>query len=126
MADKAVLATLPKLSGSNWLEWKKEAETFLMLAGLDGIIDAEEALTTAKWTAKDRKTYAYLFFLIELNYRAPIIDMKSGREAWKKLVSEYEKDSATTRMALRQQFYSVTHNPAVGIVIFIDTVFSIV
>src|ERR1700683_959485 len=119
MADKAVLATLPKLSGSNWLEWKKEAETFLMLAGLDGIIDAEEALTTAKWTAKDHKMYVYLFFLIEPNYPAPIIDMKSGREAGKKVVSKYEKDSATTRMALRQQLYSVTHDPTVGIVIFI-------
>ena len=129
MTDKAILASLPKLNGSNWFEWKKEAETFLLLAGLDGIIDAEEIPTgtkAAEWTAKDRKTYAYLFFLIELNYRAPIIDIKSGREAWKKLVSEYEKDTATTRMALRQQFYSLTHDPAVGIAVFIDAVFSIV
>ena len=123
MADKAVLATLPKLSGSNWFEWKKEAETFFMLAGLDGIIDAEEVPTTTKWTAKDRKTYAYLFFLIELNYCAPIIDIKSGWEAWKKLVSKYEKDSATMRMALCQQFYLLTHNPTIGIAIFIDAFF---
>ena len=125
MADKAILATLPKLNGSNWFEWKKEAKTFLLLAGLDGVIDAEEVPTGAKaatdWTMKDRKTYAYLFFLIEPNYRAPI-----GREAWKKLVAEYEKDSATTRMALHQQFYSLMHNPAVGITVFIDAVFSIV
>jgi len=129
MADRTILATLPKLNGTNWFEWKKEAETFLLLAGLDGTIDAEEVPTGAKaaeWTTKDRKTYAYLFFLIEPNYRAPIIDIKSGREAWKKLVSEYEKDSATTRMALRQQFYSLKHDPAVGIAVFIDAVFSIV
>ena len=126
MADKAILATLPKLNGSNWFEWKKEAETFLLLAGLDGIIDAEEVPTGAKateWNSKDRKTYAYLFFLIEPNYHAPIIDIKSGREAWKKLTAEYEKDTATTRMALRQQFYSLTHDPAVGIAVFIDAVF---
>jgi hypothetical protein len=129
MADKAILATLPKLNSSNWFEWKKEAETFLLLAGLDGIIDAEDIPTGTKateWTAKDRKTYAYLFFLIEPNYRAPIIDIKSGHEAWKKLVAEYEKDSATTRMALCQQFYSLTHDPTVGIAVFIDAVFSIV
>ena len=35
MADRAILATLPKLNGSNWFEWKKEAETFLMLASLN-------------------------------------------------------------------------------------------
>ena len=73
MADKAILATLPKLNGSNWFEWKKEAETFLLLAGLDRVIDAEEVPTGAKaatdWTTKDRKMYAYLFFLIEPNYR---------------------------------------------------------
>src|ERR1700733_13103611 len=106
MADKAILATLPKLNGSNWFEWKKEAETFLLLTGLDGTIDTEDVPTgtkATKWAAKDHKTYAYLFFLIEPNYRAPIIDIKSGREAWKKLVSEYEKDSATICMTLCQQ-----------------------
>jgi len=129
MADKAILATLPKLNSSNWFEWKKEVETFLLLAGLNRIIDAEDIPTGMKateWTAKDRKTYVYLFFLIELNYCTPIIDIKSGREAWKKLVAEYEKDSAMTRMVLCQQFYSLTHNPTVGIAVFINAVFSIV
>jgi hypothetical protein len=129
MADNAILATLPKLNGSNWFEWKKEAETFLLLAGLDGNIDAEDVSTGAKaieWNAKDCKTYAYLFFLIKPNYRAPIINIKSGHEAWKKLIAEYEKDSATTQMALRQQFYSLTHDPAASIAIFIDAVFSVV
>ena len=101
MADKAILTTLPKLNSSNWFEWKKEVETFLLLAGLDRIIDAEDIQTGTKateWMAKDRK----------------------------KLVAEYEKDSVTTRMALCQQFYSLTHNPAVGIAVFIDTVFLIV
>ena len=55
-----------------------------------------------------------------------IVDIKSGREAWKKLISAYKKDSATTRMALRQQFYSLTHDPAVGIAVFIDAIFSTV
>src|SRR5882762_5633780 len=89
MADRAILATLPKLNGSNWFEWKKEAETFLLLAGLDGTIDAEEVPTGAKaaeWMAKDRKIYAYLFFLIEPNYRAPIINIKSGCDTWKSLL----------------------------------------
>ena len=129
MADRAILATLPKLNGSNWFEWKKEAETFLLLAGLDSTIDAEEVPTrvkAAEWTTKDCKMYAYLFFLIEPNYHAPIINIKSGQEAWKKLVAEYEKDSATMCMALCQQFYSLTHDPTVGIAVFIDAIFLIV
>ena len=81
MTDKAILASLPKLNGSNWFKWKKEVEIFLLLVGLDGIIDAEEVPTGAKaveWMTKDRKTYVYLFFLIEPNYCAPIIDFKLG------------------------------------------------
>jgi hypothetical protein len=126
MADNVILATLPKLNGSDWFEWKKEVETFLLLAGLDRIIDAKEVPTGAKatkWNLKDYKTYAYLFFLIEPNYRAPIIDIESSHEPLRKLVSEYEKDTTTTCMALHQQFCSLTHNPTVGITVFIDTVF---
>ena len=129
MAEKVILTTLPKLNGSNWFEWKKEAETFLMLAGLYGVVDAEEIPSGVKaeveWNNKDRKTYAYLFFLIEPNYRAPIAEVKSGREAWKKLVFEYE-NTAMTRMGLRQRFYSITHDPAVSISVFIEAVLSIV
>jgi len=129
MADKAILATLPKLNGSTWFAWKKEAETFLLLAGLDGIIDAKEVPTGAKateWNSKNHKTYMYLFFLIEPNYHTPIIDIKSSCKAWRKLVSKYEKDTATMCMALHQQFYSLMHNPVVGITVFIDAVFSII
>ena len=81
MADKAILATLPKLNGSNWFEWKKEVETFLLLTGLDGVIDAEDVPTGTKateWMAKDHKMYVYLFFLIKLNYCASIINIKSS------------------------------------------------
>ena len=75
MADKAILATLPKLNDSNWFKWKKEAKTFLLLTGLDRVIDAEEVPTgvkaTSSWTVKDCKMYVYLFFLIEPIYCAP-------------------------------------------------------
>jgi hypothetical protein len=108
---------------------EKGSRNFLLLAGLDGIIDAKDIPTGAKaieWNVKDRKTYAYLFFLIELNYCAPIIDIKSSCKAWKKLIAKYEKDSATMHMALHQQFYSVMHDPVVGITVFINAIFSIV
>ena len=80
-------------------------------------------LLASDWTAKDCKMYVYLFFLIEPNYHTPIIVIKSSWEAWAKLVAEYEKDSAMMCMALHQQFYSLTHDPTIGIVVFIDTIF---
>ena len=48
MADRALLATQPKLNGSNWFEWKKEVKTFLLLAGLNRIIDAADIPTGSK------------------------------------------------------------------------------
>ena len=75
MADRAILATLPKHNGSNWFEWKN-VETILLLAGLDGIIDAADIPTGSKaveWNSKDHKMYVYFFFLIKPNYCAPII-----------------------------------------------------
>ena len=107
MADRAILATLQKLNSSNWFEWKKEAKTFLLLAGLDRIINAADIPTgskAAEWNSKDHKVYTYIFFLIEPNYHASIIESKSG-QAWKKLVAKYKKDSAPIYMALCQQFY---------------------
>lgn len=67
MTERAILATLPRLNGLNWFEWKKETETFLMLAGLDGVVNAEEIPTEAKTEDKciykDRKTYSTCFSL---------------------------------------------------------------
>ena len=79
MADKAILATLPKLNGSNWFEWKN-MEIFLLLAGLDGIINAADIPTgskAAEWNSKDHKVYVYFFFLIKPNYCLLIIKIKS-------------------------------------------------
>ena len=97
MANKAILATLPKLNSSNWFAWKKEAETFLLLAGLDRIIDAEDISTGMKateWMAT-KCMRAFLPY-----YCALIIGIKPSREAWKKFISKYKKDSVTMCMAL--------------------------
>ena len=127
MLDTQFLANIPKLKGSNWFEWKKEAKTLLLLAGLDGIIGAEVPTDpeAAAWMAKDRKVYTYIFFLINPNHCAPIIKLKSGHDAWKKLVAKYKNDSATTHMILCQQFYSVMHDPSASITVFIDAVYSV-
>lgn len=103
-----------------------------MFSGCDGVIEVADAdvpssgTKLAEWTIKDRKAYATLFFLIEPNYRAPILELDSGREAFKKLVSEYEKDTSTTRMLLRQRFYTLEHDPHERIGVYIDAVFNIV
>jgi len=62
---------------------------------------------------------------LDPNYRAPIITTKSGKEAWAKLIAEYQKDNTTNRLMLHQQFYSIIHDPAIPVVDFIEGVLSV-
>jgi gag-polypeptide of LTR copia-type len=124
----AVMTYLPKLTGNNWYEWKKEVETYFMLIGCRVHVGSEKpgGAKASEWEALDEKVYAMIWFLVDPNYRSLIITMKSRKEAWAKLVSEYQKDSMTNRLLLRQQFYSIAHDPAVPVSTFIDNVFAIV
>ena len=93
MADRAILATLPKLNGYNWFE-QKNMEIFLLLAGLDGIIDAADipiGSKAAEWNSKDYKVYVYLFFLIKPNYCLPIIKIKSVEKLGRSLLLSMKK-----------------------------------
>lgn len=119
---------LPKLTGNNWYEWKKEVETYFMLIGCGGHVKSEkpEGTKASEWEVLDQKVYAVIWFLVDANHRSPIVTTTSGKEAWAALVSEYQKDNSTNRLLLRQQFFSVTHDPAVPVSTFLEDVFSIV
>lgn len=122
------MTQLPKLTGDNWYEWKKEVETYFMLIGCGGHVKSEKPGDTkaSEWEILDQKVYAVIWFLVDANHRSPIVNTSSGKEAWATLVSEYQKDSSTNRLLLRQQFFSVTHDPAVPVSTFLEDVFSIV
>lgn len=122
---------LPKLTGNNWYEWKKEVETYCMLIGCGEHLSSEKpggekVSVISEWEKIDQKVYAVIWFLVDPNHRSPIVATKSGKEAWDSLIAEYQKDSATNRLLLRQQFYSITHDPAIPVTTFIEDVFSIV
>jgi hypothetical protein len=70
----------------------------------------------------NQKVYAVIWFLVGQNYHGPIITTKSGKEAWAKLIAEYQKDNAMNQLMLHQQLYSITHNPAIPIADFIKGV----
>jgi hypothetical protein len=122
------MASIPNLTGDNWYEWKKEVETYFMFIGCGGHVSSTKpgGDKVLEWDRLDQKVYAVIWFLINPNHRSPIMTTNSGKEAWAILVAEYQKDSATNRILLRQQFYSITHDPALPISNFIEDVFSIV
>lgn len=124
--DRAFISTLPKLTGDNWYEWKKEIETYFLLIGCGGHVGSTRPLDEkrSEWDTLDQKVYAIIWFLIDPSHRSSIITTNSGKEAWTKIITEYQKDSPTNRILLRQQFYSLTHDPALPISHFIDDVAS--
>ena len=124
--DRAIMANLLKLTGDNWYEWKKEIETYFLLIGCGGHVGSTRSLDEkrSEWDTLDQKVYAIIWFLIDPSHRSSIITTNSGKEAWTKIVTEYQKDSPTNRILLRRQFYSLTHYPALSISQFIDDVAS--
>jgi hypothetical protein len=63
---------------------------------------------------------------VEPNCRDAIVEVKSGREAWAALKAEHEKDTPSTRMNLRQRFYALSHDPAAGVMPFVNEVLTVV
>jgi hypothetical protein len=125
--NKTILASIAKLDGQNWHTWSKETEAYLTMEDLWDIVDPDDAIPTAAAALKrDKKAYAHIWFLVDSNSRDSIIELKSGREAWAALKAEHEKDTPSTRMNLRQRFYSLSHDPAVGVMPFVNDVLSVV
>ena len=102
-------------------------ETYLTTEEFWELIDpAEAAPTSATNLKRDKKAYVHIWFLVEPNCRDMIVEVKSGREAWAALKAEHKKDTPSTRMNLRQRFYALSHNPATGIMPFVNKVLTIV
>lgn len=128
MANKSIQASIEKLTASNYHTWSREVQSFLSLEEVWDVVDPDDtAPTTAAAHKRDAKAYAHIWFLVAPEFRDPLTDLSaiSGRAAWAALKTEHEKDNPSTRMALRQQFYSLRHNTATSVTAFISAVLSI-
>jgi hypothetical protein len=126
-SNKTFLASITKLNGQNWHSWSKEMETYLTMEEFWELIDPAEAAPTSAANLKhNKKVYAHIWFLVELNCRDAIIEVKLGHEAWAALKAEHKKDTLSTWMNLHQHFYALSHNPATGVMPFVNKVLAIV
>jgi hypothetical protein len=66
-----------------------------------------------------------LYFLIGADYRSIIADESTGVEAWKLLKDEYQKDSSALRLALRNELYSIRHDPKQPVNVYIEAIRSV-
>lgn len=122
--DCAIMACLPQLTGAYWYEWQKEIETYFLLIGCGGHVGSTRpgGDKGSEWDVVDQKVYTIIWFLVDPNHHSPIITTKSGKEAWAKLVAEYQKDDTTNQLMLHQDFYSIKHDSALPVTKFIEGV----
>ncbi|KIM73754.1 hypothetical protein PILCRDRAFT_92899 [Piloderma croceum F 1598] len=112
-SNKTILALITKLNGQNWHTWSKETKAYPIMEEFWGLVDPTEgAPTTAANLKQDKKD--------------TIMVIKLGQEAWTALKAEHEKDTPSTCMNLHQCFYTLSHDPAVGVIPFINEVLTIV
>ena len=76
---KTILTSITKLNGQNWHIWSKETEAYLTMEEFWELVDPTEAIPTSATALKrDKKAYAYIWFLVEPNSWDSIIGIKSG------------------------------------------------
>jgi hypothetical protein len=122
--------SIPKFDGTNWVSFKKDVEVYFKLEGNWGIISGSttrpsNAEKGEDWDTLNERGYSLLYFLILPEFRSLIIDEATGATAWAALKAEFEKDASATRLSLRNQFYSVRHDPTKPVSTFIESVQSI-
>ncbi|KAF7340496.1 hypothetical protein MSAN_02121000 [Mycena sanguinolenta] len=121
------LARVTIFDGNNWGSFSKDTQVFFQLEGNWEIVngtkkkpsDADEA---EKWTRQNERAYSMIYFLLGADYRSIIADVSTGVEAWKLLKDEYQKDSSALRLALRNQLYSIRHDPKQPISVYIEAI----
>jgi len=126
----ALFTSINKFSGTNWVTFKKDIQVFFQLDGTWDVVSGDkarpsEAAAAAEWDRIDKRGYSLLYFLISPDYRSAITKHSSGSVAWKALRDEYEKDSSATRLTLRNQFYTIRHDPSQPVSFFIESIQSI-
>jgi len=127
MTSKTILASIAKLNGQNWHTWSKETEAYLTMEEFWDLIDPTEPIPTFSASLKcDKKVYAHIWFLVDPNCWDSIVEIKSGQEAWAALKAEHEKDMPSTWMNLGQHFYSLSHDPTIGVIPFTNQVLTVV
>lgn len=126
-----IYGNISKFDGTNWFSFKKDVQAYLALEALWDIVEGTEKVpsdtTEAQaWTRKDIYAYSLIYFLIDSDFRETIAETNSGLKTWSLLIDEYQKDASATHLALHNQFYSIRHDPAKPIGVFLGSVQSTV
>jgi len=119
----SLLATVPKLDGNNYHDWKFAISMVLRRAGCWEIVGKEKPATRTSgddWEKKSDELLTCIGLSIAPSQYGYIRECTDGPSAWKGLADVYEKDSRAMRISLKRQFYGFHHDTSRPIVEYIS------
>lgn len=117
---------IPKLSASNWMDYKTGMEMLFMAAGADYLINATSATSIPSECVRlDKQLVFYLWARIDDDLKYIIQETKtSALKAWIALLTHFQKSTMPRRLAARQALYSVVHDTSKPIDVYIHAITS--
>lgn len=118
MSDETVPRHVEKLNGSNFLTWKFEMLAVFRAARVHKIVNGTEVLaadaTVAQieaWEEKDAKARIIISTTLERSQLISLITCETAKEMWDALCTQYEQNSASSKLFLLNKFHGYRMEP---------------
>lgn len=124
-ADLKFVSSLKKLKGDNWSDWSDVLEDYLTVLGYT--LPQESSETSTLKPEEEKILYSIISLTISDSCRRVIKSTnKSGSAAWAALKKKYCRDTPSSRLTLRSEFYFTKFDPKTeDVTTFIDRILTI-
>jgi hypothetical protein len=115
MSSDRYLTSITKLNGENYHDWKFAVSMALRQKGCWGVISGVDTKPSSRegekaWDTKAEEGLTIIGLTVEPSQYTYIRNSTNGAEAWTALKEIYEKNSRSTRISLKRQFYGFEHD----------------
>ena len=127
MSNDRLITSITKLNSENYHDWKFAVSIVPRQKGCWKVTLGEEEKPPAKeaegsWETKANEAFTLIALTVEPSQYTYIRNAKNGPEAWKALKDIYEKNSRSTCINLKQQFYGFEHDTSTSISAYVHSI----
>jgi hypothetical protein len=127
MSNDRLITSITKLNSENYHDWKFAVSIVPWQKGCWKVTLGEEEKPPAKeaegsWETKANEAFTLIALTVEPSQYTYIRNAKNGPEAWKALKDIYEKNSRSTCINLKQQFYGFEHDTSASISAYVHSI----
>ena len=131
MSNDRLITWITKLNSRNYHDWKFSVSIILQQKGCWKVTSGEEEKPSAKeaegsWETKADEGFTLIALTVEPSQYTYIRDAKNGPEVWKVLKDIYKKNSQSTHINLKRQFYGFEHDTSTSISTYVNGITDLV